>query len=354
MSRINHKLRSLHSVAALVIMVAASLVCAQLVFAAPGDPDFQFSPATPSVGERVTFTASNLKPGDSVAWDFDYHGTFSPDATGTTVQHAYATSGDHKVLMRVTRTGRAAPDVIKSVRVNPPPPPLSPPNQAPLASFSASPNPAEVGQVVQFNAAGSSDPDGTVASYAWDLDDDGEFDDASGVTASRSFAAAGTYTVRLRAIDNRGSSGTATSAVTVSNAAGPPANQAPVASFTVPALRLMTPFPVVRIIGRLTRSGTRIRLLRVRGVPRGAFVTVRCRGAGCRRRRQSVQVSSGTVRLRSFERNLRVGARIQVFIIQPGRIGKYTSFRIRSRRAPLRKDLCVLSGRARPTPCPVS
>ena len=46
------------------------------------------------------------------------------------------------------------------------------------------------------------------------------------------------------------------------------------------ALRLLSPFPVVRITGRVTGKGTRIRRLTV-VAPLGARVKVRCHGRGC-------------------------------------------------------------------------
>ena len=57
---------------------------------------------------------------------------------------------------------------------------------------------------VAFSSAGSSDPDGTIASYAWDLDGDGAFDDSSVQNPSFTYTAAGTYTVRLQVTDNLG------------------------------------------------------------------------------------------------------------------------------------------------------
>jgi PKD repeat protein len=82
----------------------------------------------------------------------------------------------------------------------------------------------------------SSDADGTLASQAWDLDDDGQFDDGIGVTAVRSFSKRGTYLVHLRAIDNDGVSSFATHTVDVSN-------RAPVAAFTVDPQTVVTGEP---------------------------------------------------------------------------------------------------------------
>jgi hypothetical protein len=50
----------------------------------------------------------------------------------------------------------------------------------------------------------STDADGTIASQAWDLDGDGEYDDATGATAERSFAEAGDHRVALLVTDDEG------------------------------------------------------------------------------------------------------------------------------------------------------
>ena len=43
---------------------------------------------------------------------------------------------------------------------------------------------------------------GRVVSQAWDLDNDGSFDDGTGVTAERAFPAVGTYKAGLRVVDD--------------------------------------------------------------------------------------------------------------------------------------------------------
>ncbi|GAA1448615.1 PKD domain-containing protein [Leifsonia poae] len=63
-----------------------------------------------------------------------------------------------------------------------------------------------------FDGMASADPDGTVASYAWDF---GDGSTGSGITASHVYSAAGTYTARLTVTDNGGASGTTTRTVTV-------------------------------------------------------------------------------------------------------------------------------------------
>lgn len=75
-------------------------------------------------------------------------------------------------------------------------------NGLPTAAFSfAPPSGATVGQQVDFDASASSDPDGIVMNYEWDLDGNGTFE-TQGPNPSRSYASAGTYTVSLRVTDN--------------------------------------------------------------------------------------------------------------------------------------------------------
>ena len=55
---------------------------------------------------------------------------------------------------------------------------------------------------VAFDGRGSTDPNGgTTLTYAWDLDGDGEFDDSTSATPSRTYTSPGVVTVRLRVSD---------------------------------------------------------------------------------------------------------------------------------------------------------
>ncbi len=77
-------------------------------------------------------------------------------------------------------------------------------NQAPVAVASGSPTSGAVPLAVSFTGSGSSDPDGTIAAYAWDLDGDGAYDDSSAQNPSFTYTTAGTYSVRLQVTDNQG------------------------------------------------------------------------------------------------------------------------------------------------------
>ena len=83
-----------------------------------------------------------------------------------------------------------------------------PPNQPPTASFTNSCSLL----TCAFDGTGSSDADGTIASYAWDFGD-GTTDNTT-ATPSHTYSAEGNYTVTLTVTDNRGGMSTSQQTVT--------------------------------------------------------------------------------------------------------------------------------------------
>jgi RHS repeat-associated protein len=82
-------------------------------------------------------------------------------------------------------------------------------NQSPKAVINpAGPLSIKIGESVSLNATGSSDADGTIASYKWS-------DGSTASTTKFTSTAAGTFTVTLTVTDNKGATGTATVTITV-------------------------------------------------------------------------------------------------------------------------------------------
>ncbi|SEI02395.1 MULTISPECIES: PKD domain-containing protein [unclassified Leifsonia] len=175
-------------------------------------PTASFTTTQNSLTVNVDGTASNDPDGTiaSYAWDFGDGAT----ASTATASHTYAAGGTYTVALTVTDNQGSTNTASKQVTVVA--------NQPPVASFTSSVS----NLTASFDASASSDPDGTVASYAWDF---GDGTTGTGVNPTHTYGSAGTFTVTLTVTDNQGLAGTpAQNPVTTTL----PPNQPPVASFT--------------------------------------------------------------------------------------------------------------------------
>ncbi len=170
---------------------------------------FTIAPSTSPLSlTPVTLDASGSSdpdPGGSVVryeWDLDGNGTYETDAGSNPVLNTqFTTSGSRDVHLRVTNDmGATAIFTIPVVVAN----------QPPVASFNVQNPPAIVGAPTTLDAGPSADPDGTIARYQWDLDNDGTYETDGGTlkTIQKTFPASGTYTVGLKVTDNSGASST--------------------------------------------------------------------------------------------------------------------------------------------------
>jgi PKD domain len=212
--------------------------------------------------------------------------------------------------------------------------------QPPTASFSWYPPSPHPGEVVSL-ASTSTDASSPLTAWAWDFTGGGAFQDVGPVT-STTFSAPGNYGVRLLVTAADGTSSVASETIPVSSQ--PPTE--------------MLPFPIVRIVGAVSRAGMKLRLLSVE-TPPGAQINVACVGRGCPIKSlwevaNSTGVESVTVRLRPFERFLRAGVTLEIRVSKAGEIGKYTRLEIRHRRPPARLDECLDSATLRPMTCPLT
>jgi PKD repeat protein len=95
-------------------------------------------------------------------------------------------------------------------------------NAPPVAVAAANPASGIAPVTVAFDGSASHDSDGTVVSWAWAFGDGAT---GSGVTASHTYSAVGTYTATLTVTDNKGATGKAT--VSISATADPNVIAAP-------------------------------------------------------------------------------------------------------------------------------
>lgn len=92
-----------------------------------------------------------------------------------------------------------------------------PVNQPPTARMTATPVSGAAPLTVGFDGSGSSDPDGTIVSYAWNFGDGAA---ATGPAPSHTYSQPGSYTAALTVTDNSGAAGTAQATITVGSASG--------------------------------------------------------------------------------------------------------------------------------------
>jgi PKD repeat protein len=161
-----------------------------------------------TVGQPITFTGAFTDPGvldtHSVQWDF---GDGSPPLVGQLIRsHIFSAIGAFTTLLIVNDDDGGAGQAATTISVV----------ALPLAANAGGPYVVNEGSSIVLDGSGSIG----AASYAWDLDDDGQFDDAA--IANPIFSAAllddGAYPVSLR-VSNGFVTQTAVGTVTVLNVA---------------------------------------------------------------------------------------------------------------------------------------
>jgi hypothetical protein len=90
-------------------------------------------------------------------------------------------------------------------------------NQAPIADADG-PYTGVIGKPITFNGTGSYDPDGTIVSYEWDFDGDADFDDATGVSPTKTWDAPYSCNISLRVTDDDGATDIDSTTLTVEEA----------------------------------------------------------------------------------------------------------------------------------------
>ncbi|NQT24947.1 choice-of-anchor D domain-containing protein [candidate division KSB1 bacterium] len=128
--------------------------------------------------------------------------TFNPSATGlrqATVSIPNNDSNENPYTFAIQGTGTSAPA-----------------NNPPVADANG-PYTGTVGQSITLDGSASYDPDSgdSIVSYEWDLDNDGQYDDATGVTVQNTWYSVYSGTIGLRVTDSFGETDTDNTIVTI-------------------------------------------------------------------------------------------------------------------------------------------
>jgi len=156
----------------------------------------------------VTITASTTgssDPDGNVVSSTINFGDGSAAVSGPSASHTYNTAGTYTITATVTDNQGATASKSATIVV-------SGANQPPIAAIAATPGTAYAPATVSISAAGSSDPDGTIAGSVINF---GDGTSASGLTASHKYSSAGVYTLTATVTDNSGASSSASTSVTV-------------------------------------------------------------------------------------------------------------------------------------------
>lgn len=169
---------------------------------------FSVSDTEPEAGTSVEFTSeSSDSDGEVVSVEWDVDGDGSYEKTGSSISHTYEDEGDRTVTLRIEDDDGATATASETVSVQPE-------STQDLSASISGPDSVTEGGAATFSVDvnGAS---GGVDSRRWDLDDDGDFDDATGSEVSPTFEETGTTAVSVEVTDGDGRTDTATKTVEV-------------------------------------------------------------------------------------------------------------------------------------------
>lgn len=155
---------------------------------------------------EISFDASRV-PVDSTSyeilsytWDFGDGSSSTGMATSHTYSQKAAGDGVYTVTLTVRMRDKLSQEQFEDSYETT----VVIANEKTAAYFTASPESGELPLNVHFDATGSYDPDGEIATYEWDLDGDGTFDDGDTKEIDYTFTQEGDYEVSIRVTDNSG------------------------------------------------------------------------------------------------------------------------------------------------------
>lgn len=189
-----------------VAAVVVATVFATVAALASGGGDADQSQPEPVNRETIEMTT------------VDEDGTTRVTTTVVTTTPTTTTPTTTTTTKKKTTTTTTTQPVTTTTTTTPPPVP-----KPPVANF-GSDCPAG-GKACNFDAGGSSDPEGGNLTYSWNFGDGSG--GGGGVTVSHTYAAAGTYTVKLVVTDPQGLSATTSKSVTITEPPTPPGTTTP-------------------------------------------------------------------------------------------------------------------------------
>ncbi|PYR78609.1 MAG: hypothetical protein DMF87_13720 [Acidobacteria bacterium] len=170
---------------------------------------FTFSPASPDVGQTVTFNASTTTDEGvpcsncTFFWNFGGDGT----ATGLTATHAFSSGGSFVVTLTVTDAAGSTSTAQQTVTVSAPSIPTG---------LSVNPTTATAKLAQTFTASATAAPNHRITSYQF-IWGDGDSNTQNSPVIQHTYQQAGSFLLTLTVRDDLGQSATANQVITVSS-----------------------------------------------------------------------------------------------------------------------------------------
>lgn len=143
-------------------------------------------------GNATQFTSTSVATtGTIVSEEWDFDGDSIYDLSGNQASYTFPAAGTYNVLLKITTSTGFVGYSTNAVSVD----------HNPTVTFTS--NGSCLGEVTTF-AGAASISNGTIASYQWEFNGNGDFADASGANQSFTFVAPGYFNVGLRATSNKG------------------------------------------------------------------------------------------------------------------------------------------------------
>ncbi len=208
--------------------LGAYTLSATLVGTVVQKPPVAVAVATPTSGLAplvVTFDGTGSSDPDGNIAGYSWSFGDGTTGSGATVTHTYSAVGSYAAALTVTdNDGLTA---VATVTVT-----ATSTNQPPTAVATATPSSGYAPLSVVLDGSGSRDPDGSIASYAWNF---GDGTTGSGVRVTHAYSKIGTYAAVLTITDNKGAKATASTQIVVT---GNPAKVLRVTSISLTSTRV--------------------------------------------------------------------------------------------------------------------
>ncbi len=161
-------------------------------------------PYSANTGVAISFSSAGSTDSDGTITSYSWNFGDGTTSTSANPSHAYSTAGTYTAVLTVTDNGGLTDTDNATVTI-------SATNVAPVAEANG-PYSGNTGVAISFSSSGSTDSDGSIASYSWNF---GDGTTSTSANPTHAYSTAGTYTAVLTVTDNGGLTDTDNATVTV-------------------------------------------------------------------------------------------------------------------------------------------